>query len=471
LPMGMPHEFQSGLDNDLQALHEVLLVHEDHFQENSLLNADPYDPFQNLDDIFSGLSEEDLSDNPDGKEPEGADIAVSTDLTGAEHLGGDWTHEHETGVIQTAPLFQQGVEGFDAVLQDLDPFKLNIQHDPSQRTIQLLDAQSGEAADLSPFGIDFNDLQADERDGVWITQDDIDTDDWSIKIQGTSGDDTILLDGVAFDGFRLQIRTGGGNDTVIINNSEIDAFSLDIDLGSGDDALIVNQSTIDSKFLKVKGSGGEDAIAFINTQVEGWSGRLFAGSGDDHLHSVGSQFDVTWLSAYGGSGSDSISFGNSSVEGMSLSISGGRGDDAIRFAESTAAVGFAGITGSDGDDLLEFYAGSIDAWRLKIDGGRDADTVQLDSTELDVSRLKLRGGDGADTLAARMLDASGETEWYVDGLNTGTVGGVRFSQFETLQGDDESPDHFRIDPAGDVEGYYVGGAGDYDHVTFEPGDH
>ncbi|HXL99045.1 MAG TPA: DUF4347 domain-containing protein, partial [Rhizomicrobium sp.] len=47
----------------------------------------------------------------------GADVAGSTDITGAASLGGDWTLESHTGPIQaTVPLTQEGMTHFDSTL-------------------------------------------------------------------------------------------------------------------------------------------------------------------------------------------------------------------------------------------------------------------------------------------------------------------------------------------------------------------
>ncbi|MCR9296587.1 MAG: DUF4347 domain-containing protein, partial [bacterium] len=49
----------------------------------------------------------------------GADVAASTDLTGAVHLGGNWTLETHTGRIQTSALLLGSAGEFDGILKDI----------------------------------------------------------------------------------------------------------------------------------------------------------------------------------------------------------------------------------------------------------------------------------------------------------------------------------------------------------------
>ena len=52
----------------------------------------------------------------------GADVAASTNATGAAALGGDWTLEYSTDLIDSAPLFQAAsLSGYDELLTGLIP--------------------------------------------------------------------------------------------------------------------------------------------------------------------------------------------------------------------------------------------------------------------------------------------------------------------------------------------------------------
>ncbi|MFK7840316.1 MAG: DUF4347 domain-containing protein [Bdellovibrionales bacterium] len=76
---------------------------------------------ENSDILFYGC---DLAENSDGRtllatiaELTGADVAASTDLTGAEALGGDWDLEFETGIINTnLAITNSGISAFNHVL-------------------------------------------------------------------------------------------------------------------------------------------------------------------------------------------------------------------------------------------------------------------------------------------------------------------------------------------------------------------
>ena len=68
MQVGAPDELDPLFDSDshIPPAEEVLLSHEGDTQEPSSSHSDSYDPAEQLDDIFSGLEEEDLSD--DGEE-------------------------------------------------------------------------------------------------------------------------------------------------------------------------------------------------------------------------------------------------------------------------------------------------------------------------------------------------------------------------------------------------------------------
>jgi hypothetical protein len=68
LPGAAPDELEPLFDPDslLPPLEEVLLADSYCTEENCSHHSEPYDPSQNLDDIFSGLTEENISDNGEG---------------------------------------------------------------------------------------------------------------------------------------------------------------------------------------------------------------------------------------------------------------------------------------------------------------------------------------------------------------------------------------------------------------------
>ncbi len=217
----------------------------------------------------------------------------------------------------------------------------------------------------------------------------------SLEIEGTSGDDAIVIeagetegsvilfgvegveDGTVFEGVRrIRITLGEGNDTVDFVGSFLNdkgrVMTTRIRAGSGDD-IINGADTRDRIF----GQGGNDALngGARNDRIFGGPGVdiLRGHDGNDHLRGGGDDDTID-----GGAGDDRI-------EGHrgSDTLLGGDGNDWVRGGQGDDT-----IDGGAGDDRLEGNSG-FDT----IDGGAGDDELRGGADD-DL----LRGGDGDDDL-------------------------------------------------------------------------
>ncbi len=217
----------------------------------------------------------------------------------------------------------------------------------------------------------------------------------NLEIQGTSGDDAIIIeagdtdgtvvlfgvdgvdDGTVFEGVRrIRMTLGAGNDTVDFIGSFINdrgrVMTTRILAGSGDD--IVRGGDAKDRIL---GQDGNDELhgGARSDLIRGGAGgdTLYGNGGDDRLRG-GKGDDI----ADGGAGDDR-------VEGHqgSDTLRGGKGNDHVR-----GGAGDDVLRGGDGDDRLEGHGGMDD-----IDGGAGDDELRGGSDD-DV----LRGGEGDDDL-------------------------------------------------------------------------
>src|SRR5205807_1651718 len=77
--------------------------------------------------------------------------------------------------------------------------------------------------------------------------------------------------------------------------------------------------------------------------------------------------------------------------------------------------------------------------------------------------VTLDGGAGDDSL----LGPSGDTTWTVDGPGSGLVEGIRFANFENLQGAPANEDTFVLEQSGSLAGTFDGGAGGFDSLVLD----
>jgi hypothetical protein len=288
------------------------------------------------------------------------------------------------------------------------------------------------------------------------------TDTDTLRVNGTPGDDDLVLDAtsitrgaetVDYAGIeQLTLDAGDGNDTITINGTGADTTVLG---GNGDDTFIVNRN--DSFTLTLDGQEGSDSyeinlgqligpVVIDDTGTTGTDTLLVNGTaGDDTIILTdtsisglggGSPFNLTF------SGIDVLAVdakaGNDLVDGSALTISvtiyGGDGDDTLIGGSNDDH-----IYGQNGNDDLIGNLGSD-----YLDGGDGSDGILGDMGTIE---RELVSGGG---LATLLTTQNGKLEALID--RPGTI-----RRKVTLTNEDQGGNDTLIGGAGDD--YLHGGAG------------
>ncbi|MEO1617908.1 MAG: hypothetical protein AAFV88_18790, partial [Planctomycetota bacterium] len=103
---------------------------------------------------------------------------------------------------------------------------------------------------------------------------------------------------------------------------------------------------------------------------------------------------------------------------------------------------------------------------LHIIAGKGNDTLRLtDETAATNPVIRFEAGEGDDVL----LGPRSDTQWFVSGLNSGTVDSAEFNSVETLQGSADNEDVFTVGPQGRLDGGVDGGEAGFDTLEFVGG--
>ena len=146
----------------------------------------------------------------------GADVAASTDNTGAAVAGGDWALEYSSGLIDTAPLFQAAT---------LDSYRDLLSGAAPTISGNLLSFAGSAGADV---------LHLRVNDAGWLEY------EWD----GSSSFTT--LNTFTLAGSIISVDLGGGDDTFFFDNNatagiKLTASSLTLLGGSGQDAVTISE--------------------------------------------------------------------------------------------------------------------------------------------------------------------------------------------------------------------------------------
>ncbi|MFL0802523.1 MAG: filamentous hemagglutinin N-terminal domain-containing protein [Agarilytica sp.] len=239
-----------------------------------------------------------------------------------------------------------------------------------------------------------------------------------------------------------------GGDTVIFTN-----FS-DLVGGSGDDTFNLNPAIGNSGISGSITGGGEstaDIITVRNTTTT-WD------ISEDNSGGAGNEFsygDFTYLN-----GTDD-----------------GSGPPPVALFSNTDFSGIETINGSDSGDTYTVNPFTLGGgFTLSLNAGLDTDSISFLNTNLDVTLGQAVGGlslEGFETITAnsagtnilRSTSTSGASVvWAIDGLNAGTVGGVRFVDFQTIIAGNGN-DQFTFSATGEIETLLDGGSGSNEIVA------
>jgi Ca2+-binding RTX toxin-like protein len=308
----------------------------------------------------------------------GADIAASTDLTGAAALGGNWELEAHVGAVTAGALEAKQYAGTLAIIAGTaEPDWLVGTEDAD-----TLYGAEGDDTLSGGAGNDTFDGGADGQLGDTVNYED-----------GPAGVTVNLMAGTAIDNWGntdtlvgIEHITGSSHDDTLIGSAGSNWFRP----GAGDDA--------------VYGNGGDDVVMY-----EGASAAVTAD-----------------LQAGTAAGAD---IGTDTLNGI-RNLHTGQGDDIIRMSDAGGYVFARGgddtITGGAGDDNV--YAGSGDD---RIDGGAGDDSANYFDDYHDDSGIDATGlGVTVDLVTGVALDNWGG----IDTLSAiENVGGSRYD--DTITGD------------------------------------
>ncbi|MFC9433546.1 hypothetical protein [Nocardia sp. NPDC057030] len=258
-------------------------------------------------------------------------------------------------------------------------------------------------------------------------------------VEGTDGDDTILIKGDVPEG--AAVRAGAGNDTITVYDvgkfictGRVGAAAEKggvVEGGPGNDTITIGGGVRDSACQnkvggdvplgnvsergKVSGGPGNDRITvgtlgFVrNNQdhpeqsVEVIAGRVAGDDGDDSMDAgwvaTGAHFDdpETADGMYGGAGADTMHAGN--VNGLGL-MAGGPGPDTL----TVDGMNTGYVEGNEGDDKIFATKGPITGLgKLRGNQGNDELTV----TALEGATAAM-GDEGADIIKVTSINGPGE---------------------------------------------------------------
>ncbi len=327
----------------------------------------------------------------------GADVAASTDLTGAAALGGDWVLEASTGVVESAALFAGG-----------SPASFQ----------QVLDAIfTGTKDGVAESGAFSDDLSA-PRSFDSIVLDDVQN-DLSIKIRQTQIEITIQARTLKVtDLTRIELRNSSAPTFLIVEKEARFSAGLEVDLAGITGTKVIDLSARTGRLSFSNPSGPSDdyevKVGVQTLSLRGFGGGVFVGGTSSDVFDGSSQAEHV----VGGAGKDELSggAGDDTLEGGDGDdtftggsgeddLLGGKGDDSLDGGEGgDLLVGGEGddtLAGGFGDDTLRGEAGN-DSYVFEAGGGSDT--------------LRELAGGGRDTLDFRALP--GDLRFVIDGTGT-----------------------------------------------------
>jgi len=231
-----------------------------------------------------------------------------------------------------------------------------------------------------------------------------------VYVQTRAGDDVVTYKSAVVPGREgislLSISLGTGNDLADVTDSQAISTAVDvpgrwsvmIDGSAGDDTVVTRFGRMDLQALRVRanlGEGNDTFAALFAGPIATLSGKPTAiglnvqgGAGNDSIDlQAAAQVEGTYLTAIfqGGEGDDEITmavdFAGNRENTVHLEALGGSGSDfmSVDVTEMSSATpdsirNRVVMNGGSGDDDLSLNAASKKRFFLTIDGGADFDT-------------------------------------------------------------------------------------------------
>ena len=276
---------------------------------------------------------------------------------------------------------------------------------------------------------------------------------------GTSPASTTMLD-------KIQILNGGaGADTFVVNTTAAASGVTTINGGAGNDIFVFSDALpvttgitvsgqADTDTLDLSGNGGIISVALNQYNVE----RV-----------IGNNNNSTFT---GLAGTNTWSITPVAVSAGSIIFTDGQNDGAIiNENASQTFIGFNNLTGGNGSNIFTIEAnGNLSG--LLSGGGGTGNTLTILNTSIAnvetetgtagaVSNLNVTGINNitGNSVTALISDSSVAGDWTITDINAGTLNGMTFSNFASLQGGSNADTfrlHTSIDFAGSIEGGITG---------------
>ena len=248
----------------------------------------------------------------------------------------------------------------------------------------------------------------------------------NLKVFGSDGDDTLILDGVTVK----AVYGGSGADNITINNSTITEH---ISGDAGNDNITVNNSTINGKTITnsdglssheaISGNSGQDTISVANSNITGniegsedadiikiLDGTLVEGN----VNGGSSKQIFIDESDKSGADRDNINVIDSTVKG---DVKGGSysGNDVINIKNSD--VGNENVFGGYGDNIINISNSNL--FSKNIAGSIANDIITVSDTTLSHSTIRaLEGNDTINIIGDTNLDHTKIQGFTIDDYTT-----------------------------------------------------
>ena len=226
----------------------------------------------------------------------------------------------------------------------------------------------------------------------------------SIVARLVGGDDQFEISEVTVNG-RLKVDGGTGNDTLLVSNAVTVDGNLTLKGGPGNNTLAVSDANIGG-LASLVGGNGNDLITVADSAVGGSIIGLGRRGNDDVVVSnttIGRDVLIS-LAA----GDDDVAVTDSTITRRFI-VSGGQGNDVVFAEDSDVAQTSRFVLGND-QDQVSIQGDSNFAGRTVVAGGRSSDVVEV-ATTATVSQLRavsISGGTvEATTIDERITGANG----------------------------------------------------------------
>ena len=282
----------------------------------------------------------------------------------------------------------------------------------------------------------------------------------TLKIFGSDGDDTLVLNGVTVK----SVYGGSGADNITVNNSTITEY---ISGDAGNDNITVTNSTINGKTITnsdgsssheaITGNSGEDTIIVKNSVI---TGDINAGIDNDKV--VIQEGSVVNGNVNGEEGNDYLVVNSSNVTG---NIDGGESSNSgvighvdvsnhTRYEDriSIGSIYYADPILEVGGDVVLGGQGGISIGKAHVKGNVVANSTSNQSADIMI--------DGNSEVDGNVIGGHGKDFINIRGYSDGTKDAIIHGKVDAREGDD------RIDVAwAHVEGSVEGGEGDDLYIT------